>query len=35
MWKVNMAFVLLLCWGGFAWCVMKTMKAEEAKKDQA
>ena len=31
MWKLNMAFVLILCWGGFAWCIMKTMKAEEAK----
>jgi hypothetical protein len=31
MWKLNMAFVLLLCWGGFAWCIMKTMKAEESK----
>lgn len=32
MWKVNMAFVLLLCWGGFGWCVLQTMKAEEKKK---
>ena len=32
MWKLNMAFVLLVCWGGFAWCVLRTMKAEEKKK---
>ncbi len=32
MWKLNMAFVLILCWGGCAWCIRRTMKAEEAKK---
>lgn len=32
MWILNMIFVLLLCWGGFAWCIWMTMKAEEHKK---
>ena len=32
MWKLNMVFVLVLCWGGFGWCILKTMQAEESKK---
>ncbi len=31
MWVVEMIVIMAIVWGGFAWCISKTMKAESSK----
>jgi predicted negative regulator of RcsB-dependent stress response len=34
MWKLNMVIILLIAFGGFGWCVWRTMQAQEAKQKE-